>query len=70
MGGGYAEDIDEEDEPEEIDSLQVKPLHTFNLAQIKRVLRRDDAIARTALPGKHREMVMQMKTLPRSLDPN
>ena len=35
VGGGHDEDIDEEDEPEELDSLQVKPLQTFNLAEIK-----------------------------------
>ena len=34
MGGGHVEDIDEEDEPEELDSLQVKPLQTLNLAEI------------------------------------
>ena len=55
------EEAPEEDEPEELHSLQTKPLQVLNLLEIKSLLRCEAAIARTALPGKHREMDMQMK---------
>ena len=62
MGGGHEEDIDEEEEPENLHSLQNKSAHAFSLQEVKSMLRREEAIARTALPGKHRDMDMQMKS--------